>query len=101
MRLVTLAVQERSIDQGLHTHVLVGVPDGSLGLKTIPCRTSVPTLITNTWVALDERGRRSANAQDSQDIYDLEGARRYVMKTIRSAANLIDYDFLNTIAPDA
>lgn len=100
MMLATFAVQERSINQGLHTHLLIGVPEGSLSLKAHPCLMSVPDLIMSTWIKLDERGWRSANAQDARDIYDFDGARRYVMKTIRSAEFWDNVDVLNIIAPE-
>lgn len=99
MKLATFAVQERTINQGLHTHIIVGVPTGSLSLKALPCMVSVTDLIKSTWTKLDERGRRSADAQDARDIYDLEGAIRYILKTIRSSESMTRVDWLNTIAP--
>jgi len=100
MMLATVAVQERSINQGLHTHILVGVPEGSLSLKAHPCLLPVPTLITTLWTELDERGRRTADAQDARDIFDFDGAIGYITKTIRSLDDLTRVDWLNTITPD-
>lgn len=100
MMLATVAVQERSINQGLHTHILVGVPEGSLSLKAHPSRVAVPTLITSLWTQMDDRGRRSVHAQDARDIFDFDGAIRYITKTIRSHDDLTRADWLNTIAPD-
>ncbi|MBX7135394.1 MAG: hypothetical protein K1X67_22215 [Fimbriimonadaceae bacterium] len=100
MMLATVAVQEWSVNQGLHTHILVGVPEGSLSLKAHPCRVPVPTLLTSLWTELDERGRRSAAAQDARDIFDFDGAIRYITKTIRSPDDQTRADWLNTITPD-
>lgn len=100
IRLSTLAVQERSIEQGLHTHILVGVPEGSLELKANPALVPVPDLIIRTWVSLDDRFMRSPNAQDARRLYDFDGARGYVMKTMTSYEALNRVDWLNTTSSD-
>ena len=83
MRLQTMAVQERTRAGTLHTHMLVGVPDGSLSLKANPCRVPVPELIVSTWIAGDRQYRR-ADAQDARDVYDFTGARSYISKGLKT-----------------
>jgi hypothetical protein len=98
-RLITYAVQEESIEHGLHEHLLVGVPDGALGLKALPCSTSVDRVITDIWISRDDRGVRSADAQDAQAIYDFGGAVKYVTKTIRSLEDVDHVDLHNCRLP--
>ena len=77
VRLRTLAVQELTANDGLHTHMLVGVPDDSLSLKANPCPTPVPELIIQTWIDGDPHFRRR-EAQDIRPIHDFEGVRSYI-----------------------
>ncbi len=95
VRLLTLPYQERTVAQGVHTHMLVGVPDDSLAIKTNPCLTPVPDLIIQTWLDGDPSYRRR-EAQDVQKIYDFEGIRSYISKDVRSIANFDQVDLLNT-----
>lgn len=97
VRLYTMAVQERTKGGNLHTHMLVGVPEGSLALKANPCPTAVPELIVSTWVSGDHQYRR-AGAQDARDVYDFSGARSYISKGLRTLADFDNYDVLNTYA---
>lgn len=99
VRLATYAVQERTYLMGLHTHLLVGVPDGSLKLKVNPCPTPVPDLIVETWISLGDHGSRRAKAQDARPIFDLRGAVGYMHKDILSLEHLDALDLLNTFAP--
>ena len=99
VRLATYAVQEQTERSGLHTHMLVGVPNGTLNLKSNPCRVPVPDLIVSTWVGLDERGMRRANAQDARPIFDLTVAISYVHKDIWRIDDFDAVDVLNTHAP--
>ncbi|MBB5745215.1 hypothetical protein [Brevundimonas variabilis] len=96
--LATLAVQELTYDQGIHTHLIVGVPEGSLTLKANRCRIAISDLIVNTWVAGDPQHRR-ANGQDVRDVYDFSGVRRYIYKGIRADADCDNLDVHNTIIP--
>jgi hypothetical protein len=100
MCLATLAVQERSFRQGLHTHMLVGVPEGSLALKANTCLVPVDQLIIRTWVAGDEPGFRSHQAQDAREISDFSGVNAYILKTVRSLLDLDNVDYVNTTYPD-
>lgn len=99
IRLATYAVQERTELSGLHTHLLVGVPDGSLNAKANPCKVPVPDLIIETWIALDGHGVRRAQAQDARPIFDLTGAVSYVHKDVHRLDDFDAVDVLNSHAP--
>lgn len=98
MMLATMATQERSFNDGLHTHMIVGVPKGSLELKANPCVIAVPDLIVETWIAGDPPYRR-ANGQDARDVYDFSGVRRYIYKGVKTLADFDNLDLRNTIIP--
>lgn len=98
MRLATMAVQERTFEDGLHTHILVGVPEDSLKLKAHPCRMPVPELIVKEWIAQDPQGR-NAKGQDARELYDFSGARSYIYKDIRSLSDIDNLDVDNTRIP--
>lgn len=98
MRLATLATQETTLNGGLHTHMLVGVPEGSLSLKTNPCPVAVPDLIIQTWIEGDPKYRRR-DGQDACDLYDFSGGQGYIYKGVRSLLDLDNVDVLNTIIP--
>lgn len=98
MMLATLATQERSFNDGLHTHMLVGVPEGSLQMKANPCLLPVPDLIIRTWIEGDPQYRR-ASGQDARDVYDFSGNRRYIYKHIKCLEDFDNVDVLNTIIP--
>ncbi len=98
MMLATMSTQERSLNEGLHTHMVVGVPEGSLELKANPCVVAVPDLIIATWIAGDPQYRR-ANGQDARDVYDFSGVRRYIYKGVKTLADFDNLDLRNTIIP--
>lgn len=98
MKLATLAIQERTFNDGLHTHLLVGVPEGSLQLKANPCPIAVPDLIVATWVESDLQYRR-ANGQDARDVYDFSGVQRYIYKGVKTLSDFDNVDLRNTIIP--
>lgn len=96
VHLVSLAIQETTVNGNLHTHMIVGVPEGSLSLKANPCPTPVPDLILNTWIAGDPQYRRK-DAQDARPIDDLAGARSYISKDIWTLDDFAERaDLLNT-----
>jgi hypothetical protein len=97
-RLATLAVQERSINQGLHTHMLVGVPEGQLDRKPNRTKTSPGDLIVKTWVELDPQAR-SAKGQDAREVWDFAGALHYSSKSISKLSNFDSVDVLNIHIP--
>ena len=97
MRLQTMAVQERTRGGNLHTHMLVGVPEGSLALKANPCPLPVPELIVSTWIASHPQYRR-ADGQDARDVYEFSGARSYISKGLKTLTDFDNYDVLNTYA---
>lgn len=98
MKLATMAMQERTFNDGLHTHMIVGVPECSLQLKANPCPVAVPDLIIATWVEGDRQYRR-ANGQDARDVYDFSGVRRYIYKGVKSLSDFDNVDIRNTIIP--
>jgi len=96
VRLRSLSVQELTANDGIHTHLIVGVPDDALGLRAIPCQTSVPELILQTWIDGDPHFRR-LEAQDVRPITDFEGARSYIMKDIYTPDDFAErLDLTNT-----
>ena len=98
VRLAVYAVQERSLDEGLHTHLIVGVPEGSLALKANPASLDAGSLIVSEWVGADPEARRHT-AQDAQDVYDYAGASSYTRKTIRSSQGFDNVDLHNCSLP--
>lgn len=99
VRLVTMSVQERTASDGLHTHMLVGVPEGALELKANPCPVPVPELIIRTWIDGDPIYRRR-EAQDVRDIHDFSGVRSYISKDIWDLGDFAErFDVLNTFLP--
>ena len=98
VRLATMATQERTLNDGLHTHLLVGVPEGALALKANPCLVPVPDLIVQEWISADPQYRR-ASGQDARDVYDFSGARSYISKEIKRLNDFENFDVLNTIIP--
>lgn len=95
--LATYAVQESNFEQGLHTHMLIGVPDCSLQIKANPYRGEVPKLILDTWCRLDHGGRLVG--QDIKPVSDFAGACRYTNKNIFSLETFDNVDLQNTNFP--
>lgn len=98
VRLAVYAVQERSLNEGLHTHLIVGVPEGSLALKANPASLDAGALIVSEWVDADPEARRHT-AQDAQDVYDFAGASSYARKTVRSSHGFDNVDLHNCSLP--
>lgn len=98
MKLATMATQERTFNDGLHTHMIVGVPEGSLQLKANPCPVAVADLIVATWIECDPQFRR-ADGQDARDVYDFSGVRRYIYKGVKTLSDFDNVDLRNTIIP--
>lgn len=97
MSLAVFAVQEFSYSQELHTHALVGIPAGGRECKAHKSSLTFPELIKSTWCQLDHGGL--PKAQDVQELYDLDGARRYLTKTIRDLDSLDRIDVNNCNIP--
>ncbi|WBT06369.1 hypothetical protein PFY01_01425 [Brevundimonas vesicularis] len=95
VHLRVLSHQEQTVDQGWHTHLLVGVPDGALTLKANPCTVAVPDLIIQTWLNGDPQFRRR-EAQNVQVIHEFEGVRSYISKDVRTLSDFDQVDLLNT-----
>lgn len=96
--LATYAVQERTAADGLHTHLIVGVPDGALDLKAFPPNGNVAEYLVQTWIGQEPVFRR-ADGQNWQTVYDLDGAFAYLDKTGRAALNVDHVDVENTKFP--
>ena len=99
VHLATLAVQELSFRDGLHTHLLVGVPEGACELKANPASRSPEQLITALWTKADPMCRKAVG-QDAQQVYDFAGVSAYVHKTISNIAHFDGVDVLNTTIPE-
>lgn len=97
VNLATYSVQELNYNQGIHTHILVGIPEGALNLKAQ--RSSLPFEVQaiDVWCEFDHFGRRAG--QDVRPITDLMGACRYVHKTIRDLGAVDNIDVINTHIP--
>lgn len=98
MKLATMATQERTFNDGLHTHMIVGVPEGSLQRKANPCPFAVPDLVVAMWIEGDRQYRR-ADGQDARDVYDFSGVRRYIYKGVKSLSDFDNVDLRNTFIP--
>lgn len=98
VRLATYAVQERSYADGLHAHLLIGVPEGSLLLKANPCRERAGDLVISEWLRADPETRRAVG-QDSQEIYNFSGVSSYVRKGVRSQQAIDNVDLHNCSLP--
>lgn len=97
VRLATYAVQELNFNQGLHTHLLVGIPEGALDLKAHRSSSPFESQAVEVWCELDHSGRRVG--QDVRPITDFSGAYRYIHKTVRNLEGVDHIDILNTHIP--
>lgn len=97
VQLATYAVQERSYSDGLHTHLLVGIPEGSLELKPHQTNLSLDDLIKQTWCGLEPFA--CPEGQDIQRIYHLVGAANYLGKGVRRLPAFDNVDVLNCRLP--
>jgi|GEM_PF-3472770 len=98
--LATYVVHERTLNDGLHAHLIVGVPNGSLELKSFRRDVSVPELILQLWQN-SGRAYRRAEGQDWRPVHDLRGAFGYLDKTVRAHTNIDPIDLVNTTFPKA
>jgi hypothetical protein len=96
--LATYAVQEATLNEGLHAHIIVGVPTGSLDLKPFKPKLTVPDYIVTTW-RLAAPGYRRGQAQDWRPADQVGGAFSYVEKTFWAAAGIDPLDLVNTTFP--
>lgn len=97
MALATYAVQETNFRDGLHTHILVGVPDGGRTLKAIRHEGRFDDLIISTWCKLDHGARPVG--QDVRPITDFEGITKYIHKDVFNLAAFDSVDVFNTSVP--
>lgn len=97
VRLATYSVQELNYNQGVHTHILVGIPEGALELKAQRSTLSFGAQAIDVWCELDHYGRPAG--QDVQPIADFGGAHRYVHKHIRDLGAVDNIDVINTHIP--
>jgi hypothetical protein len=95
--LAAYAVQEETYDQQLHTHMVLGIPEGALDLKAFKPKAAPADLIVHTWCGLDHGGR--PNAQLVLPVTDLKGIIAYVQKDIWSFDRLDQIDLANTKIP--
>ncbi len=96
--LASYAVQETTFREGLHTHLIIGVPDGALQLKPNKPITSAGEYLVEFWVQAEPR-YRSRKAQDCRVANQLDGLFGYIHKTIRSPADFENVDVSNTTFP--
>ncbi|MDO8379203.1 hypothetical protein [Phenylobacterium sp.] len=96
--LATYTVHEKTLNDGLHAHLLVGVPDGALQLKPNQPGLSVPEHLVRAWSSVAPAYRRS-EGQRWDPIWDLSGAFSYVQKGVRSATDIDTVDVMNTKFP--
>ena len=96
--LATYAIQERTLNDGLHAHIIVGVPIGSLDLKPFKPKLTVPEFIVSAWRQGAPAYRRE-QAQDWRPVHQIGGAFGYVEKTFWSAAGIENLDVVNSTFP--
>lgn len=93
----TYAVQETTINQGIHSHILIGIPEGARDAKAIRFAGRFEDLLTETWTLMCP-GARSAG-QDIRVVTDFAGAAGYIHKDVFSLATFDNVDVLNTTVP--
>ncbi len=98
VRLATFTVQERTLAEGLHSHLIIGVPEGSLALKANPTAMEPGALIISEWIRADPEGRR-ITGQDSRAVFDFTGLSAYARKGIRSREGFDNVDLHNCSLP--
>lgn len=96
--LATYAVQERSANDGLHTHLIVGVPDGALDLKAFRPAGNVAEYLVGAWTGQAAVFRRGGG-QHWRRIHDLTKTFGYLEKSGRAALNVEHVDVENTKFP--
>ena len=97
MRMAVLAVQEFSYHQEIHTHLLIGIPPGGRNCKAHQPSADFASLMVSTWCGLDHGGLPPG--QDVRPIFDLNGASKYITKTIYSTSQLDYVDVNNCNIP--
>lgn len=95
--MATYAVQELNFNQALHTHLLIGIPEGALNLKAHRHAQAFEVQAIDVWLEFDHYGRRAG--QDVRPITDFTGAYGYVHKTVRTLDAVDHIDVLNTHIP--
>ncbi len=95
--LATYAVQEETYAQQLHTHIVVGIPEGALNLKAFKRYGDPARLIITTWCGLDHGGL--PEAQDVRTVTDLNGVIAYTQKKLWDIDQLDQIDLANTKIP--
>ncbi len=96
--MASYAVQELHANQGWHTHLLLGLPDGSRVMKTNPPRVPFGELGIETWCTLEPG--RDPLAQDIRPVTDFGGAADYIHKTIRGRDAVDRIDVPNLHIPN-
>lgn len=97
VRLATYAVQELNYNQGIHTHLLVGIPEATSDLKPNRSALSFEIQAIQAWCALDHGGRPAG--QDVRPITDFMGAYHYIHKTVRDLGGVDNIDVMNMHIP--
>lgn len=97
-RLATYAVQELNYNQGIHTHLIVGIPEGALQLRPNRCRLPFEQQAIETWCGLDYAALPAA--QDVRPVTDLMGLVGYTHKTIKDLKGVDNIDVMNLHIPE-
>jgi len=90
----TYAVQETTIDLGIHSHVLIGVPDEGRSVKAIKFEGRLADLLIGTWTSMCPGARPSG--QDVREITYFHGAANYIHKDVFNLSTFDNVDVMNT-----
>jgi len=97
-QLATVVVLEPSYQHGVHAHLILENPYAVVTPKKFRSTIPIAELITREWAALGFGG--SSAAQDTQAVYDLDGAVAYLSKTIGGTRVLDRLDINNFCLPN-
>ncbi len=93
VRMTVYVTHEANTVQGLHAHVLVGLPNDWRELKANAPLASFDELARRIWCSLETD--RRAVGQDVRAVFNLSGAAGYVHKTIGDLNDLDRLDVTN------
>jgi len=96
--LATVVILEPSYQHGVHAHLILENPYSVTTSKKFHSTVPIAKLITQEWAALGLGG--SSAAQDTQAVYDLDGAVAYLSKTIGGTRVLDRLDINNFCLPN-
>ena len=96
--MATYAVRELNFNQGLHAHVLIGIPEGAMDRKPNRPRNSFEDEAIATWCSLDHGGL--PQGQNVQTVTGTAGVLNYMHKYVRNLDAMDNIDVMNLHIPE-